>query len=602
MSTLLTIKRVMSYGALNMFSRNDSSGFLSKMQDERQKMEQSEDFQMKKEEMNVIEEETADHGLFSIIKEAWESPEQCIAMLSTFSTSYNAVNISMVLPIILVYHSNDNMDASQTGLCASSLLAGMIVGQLVGGWLGDKIGRVRALQIVMLLQLVASVGSAIIVPGDTTIDVMLNSLSTLRFVLGVGAGGVYPLAAVLSAEAKKSRKSRENQQQQERKLKMMSLVFSMQGVAFLCAPLITFFLLNIFPYNQLELVWRVVLGLGAIPSLFMMILGTPSDTEQGDDDIGDETATECSPLSMAYHNKQSHTTNGLSGENKDFEMAVDKLPAEDSNTYFVPIKGDGSTTVSSKEEDSIWNAIRSEPQVLRKLIGTALSWLFFDVLFYGNTLFQPIVLDTALGHNGNTNHLRSLSSTLAAQVTFHSEYDKMEGLLDTVKSSLFVTMMALPGYIFSFILMGKKVKFFSAFGYNLSLRQTPRHIQLQGFICMALLYSIIASCWNIFRDSGANNNMCKIWLVILYGGTFFFANYGPNTTTYLMPSLIFPRKCRSTLNGLSAAAGKLGAVLGASLFAPISNTYGDQIVMAICALISIIGVGITYLCIPNKMK
>lgn len=36
---------------------------------------------------------------------------------------------------------------------------------------------------------------------------------------------------------------------------------------------------------------------------------------------------------------------------------------------------------------------------------------------------------------------------------------------------------------------------------------------------------------------------------------------GPNTTTYIIPAEVFPTRYRATAHGISAAFGKLGAVL-----------------------------------------
>ncbi|KAF3962712.1 hypothetical protein CMV_012810 [Castanea mollissima] len=49
----------------------------------------------------------------------------------------------------------------------------------------------------------------------------------------------------------------------------------------------------------------------------------------------------------------------------------------------------------------------------------------------------------------------------------------------------------------------------------------------------------------------------------MYSLTFFFANFGPNATTFVVPAEIFPARLRSTCHGISAASGKLGAMVGA---------------------------------------
>ncbi|GLT61851.1 hypothetical protein SLA2020_345270 [Shorea laevis] len=51
--------------------------------------------------------------------------------------------------------------------------------------------------------------------------------------------------------------------------------------------------------------------------------------------------------------------------------------------------------------------------------------------------------------------------------------------------------------------------------------------------------------------------------LVMYSLTFFFANFGPNSTTFIVPAEIFPARLRSTCHGISAAAGKAGAIVGA---------------------------------------
>lgn len=47
----------------------------------------------------------------------------------------------------------------------------------------------------------------------------------------------------------------------------------------------------------------------------------------------------------------------------------------------------------------------------------------------------------------------------------------------------------------------------------------------------------------------------------LYALANFFQNFGPNSTTFVLPGELFPTRYRSTAHGISAASGKLGAVL-----------------------------------------
>jgi hypothetical protein len=82
-----------------------------------------------------------------------------LAMLSNFSTAYNTVSISLALAILR--NVRPVTKTSNQAFCSSALIGGMIVGQLLGGTIGDVVGRHRAMSLVMLLQIVAAIGSAL---------------------------------------------------------------------------------------------------------------------------------------------------------------------------------------------------------------------------------------------------------------------------------------------------------------------------------------------------------------------------------------------------------------------------------------------------------
>ena len=88
-------------------------------------------------------------------------------------------------------------------------------------------------------------------------------------------------------------------------------------------------------------------------------------------------------------------------------------------------------------------------------------------------------------------------------------------MLAVVRDSVVVALIALPGYFVSVYMVGK---------------QTPKQIQLQGFLIMGLLYAIIG-----VKFSWLSSN--RLVLVLMYGLTFFFSNYGPNTTVSVLQIL-----------------------------------------------------------------
>ena len=64
--------------------------------------------------------------------------------------------------------------------------------------------------------------------------------------------------------------------------------------------------------------------------------------------------------------------------------------------------------------------------------------------------------------------------------------------------------------------------------------------------------------------------------VFLYCLANFFQNFGPNTTTFIVPGEAFPTRYRSTGHGISAASGKLGAIVAQVGFGKLINIGGKN--------------------------
>ena len=70
----------------------------------------------------------------------------------------------------------------------------------------------------------------------------------------------------------------------------------------------------------------------------------------------------------------------------------------------------------------------------------------------------------------------------------------------------------------------------------------------------------------------------------------------------MLPSMTFSRPCRSSLNGVCAASGKVGALLGATIFLPLASWFGNADVMLLCASISIVSAILTFLFINDDVE
>lgn len=127
-------------------------------------------------------------------------------------------------------------------------------------------------------------------------------------------------------------------------------------------------------------------------------------------------------------------------------------------------------------------------------------------------------------------------------------------------------------------------------------------IQLMGFTILTIIFIVIGFAYSHLGEHG---------LLALYVLAQFFFNFGPNATTFIVPGECFPTRYRSTSHGLSAASGKVGAIVAQTVFGPL-RTKGHVTktntspwlnhVMQIFALFMLCGIFTTLLIPETKRK
>jgi MFS family permease len=189
---------------------------------------------------------------------------------------------------------------------------------------------------------------------------------------------------------------------------------------------------------------------------------------------------------------------------------------------------------------------------LTRLIGTAGSWFLLDIAFYGNSVSSPLIL-----------------KALQPKAT----------LLDNIliAGAIFL-VFALPGYWMAVWLMDKIGR---------------KRIQWQGFLVMALAFTAIAVIPGLDKNAWA--------FLALFGISYFFIEFGPNVTTFVYPGEVFPTAIRGMGDGISAGGGKIGAFLGALVVPTLIKTVHLSGVMGIMAAVSLVGVLLTIVALPEPM-
>jgi PHS family inorganic phosphate transporter-like MFS transporter len=93
-----------------------------------------------------------------------------------------------------------------------------------------------------------------------------------------------------------------------------------------------------------------------------------------------------------------------------------------------------------------------------------------------------------------------------------------------------------------------------------------KRLQIGGFVALTIIFSIFGFGFHSISPGGLVTLVCLANL---------FANFGPNTTTFIVPGEAFPTRYRSTGHGISAASGKIGAIISQA-FIGLRNQGGDD--------------------------
>ncbi|GAQ78613.1 phosphate transporter [Klebsormidium nitens] len=485
-------------------------------------------------------------------------------------------------------------------------LVGTFCGQLFFGWLGDAIGRKTAYGVTLLIMVVF--GAAQGLSFGNTAEAVVTTLCIMRFFLGFGIGGDYPLSAVIMSEYS-NRRTRGA---------FVAAVFSMQGIGIITGAAITLAVAGSFKSNHprppysvepiasqgypaSDFVWRIILSVGCIPAIltFYYRLKLP-ETARYTSIVARNAAKTAVDMSKVLKTQFTEADARIQRDADRIDASVAAAAAAAVPNGPLDFNGDHGHAVESKKE-GWWKRMRRRqkqawadfkrgwrsPKIVpfdeqnwgwflrhygRYLFGTSSTWFFLDIAFYSQNLFQTQVF-TVIGW------LPPATTMSALQETYKlARAQALVALWSTI-----------PGYYFTVATvdwLGRKT------------------VQLMGFFFMTLFMLILAADYpSISKKKGA--------FVALYSLTFFFANWGPNATTFIIPSEIFPAKFRSTGHGISAACGKAGAIVGAFGFLyasqpksaaaayPYPPGIGLQLTLAILTIANGLGLICTIFFVPE---
>ncbi|XP_009612775.1 low affinity inorganic phosphate transporter 1-like [Nicotiana tomentosiformis] len=431
-----------------------------------------------------------------------------IAGMGFFTDAYDLFSISLVTKLLgRLYYTKPELlkpgtlPPTVSASVTGVALVGTLAGQLFFGWLGDKMGRKTVYGMTLIIMVLCSVASGLSF-GSTPKGVMAT-LCFFRFWLGFGIGGDYPLSATIMSEYanKKTRGA------------FIAAVFAMQGFGILFSGIIALIVGAGFDHAYNAPSFQENAALSTVPQadyiwrIILMFGALPAG------------------LTYYWRMKMPETARYTALVAKDAKRAAQDM----GRVLQVEIDPEDAKIEQMSRDETNKFGLFSWEFVRRHglhLFGTTSTWFLLDIAFYSQNLFQKDVF-SAIGWIPAAKTMNAVE-----EVCKIARAQTLIALLSTV-----------PGYWFT-------VAFIDIVGRFA--------IQLMGFFFMTVFMFAIAIPYDHWTKKDNH-----IGFVAMYALTFFFANFGPNATTFVVPAEIFPARLRSTCHGISAAAGKAGAIVGA---------------------------------------
>ena len=410
-----------------------------------------------------------------------------VAGIGFFTDAYDIFAINLVTNMLgVVYWENAKSKPgtiptnSDTAIKVATS-GGTVIGQVCFGILADLVGRKRMYGLELILIIFATLAQSLSAasPAMSIVGLMIF----WRVLMGIGIGGDYPLSSIITSEFATTKW----------RGAMMGSVFAMQGIGQLAAGLIALITAAGFEGSlssaktvavchgdcklAVDKMWRVIIGFGAVPGC----------------------------IALYYRLTIPETPRYTFDVARDIEKA-----AEDTNAYF---QGHAEGQPDAVRQAAVANDTEQRLEIPKAgfrdfvhhygqwkhgkvLLGTAGSWFFLDVAFYG------------LGLN-NTTILSAIGYSTGANVY---EYFRKAA----VGNLILVCAGAIPGYWVTVATVDR-------------LGRKP--IQFMGFILLTIIFCIIGFAYDkLLQSNGA--------LLALYVLANFFFNFGKCFTTHALEIVI----------------------------------------------------------------
>ncbi|XP_028958442.1 inorganic phosphate transporter 1-4 isoform X2 [Malus domestica] len=426
-----------------------------------------------------------------------------IAGMGFFTDAYDLFCISMVTKLLgrIYYHVEGAEKPGTLPPNVSAAVNGVaLCGTLAGQRFFGWLGDKMGRKRVygMTLMLMVICSIASGLSYEHNPKTVMSTLCFFRFWLGFGIGGDYPLSATIMSEYA-NKKTRGA---------FIAAVFAMQGFGILAGGIFAIICSAAFNANFDAPTYKVNALASTVPQAdylwrIIVIVGAI-------------------PAAMTYYwrMKMPETARYTALVAKNARQAASDM----SKVLQVEIEAEPQRAEPTANAFAMFSKEFMHRHGLH-LLGTTSTWFLLDIAFYSQNLFQKDIF-SAIG--------------------WIPPAETMNAIEEVYRIARAQTLIALcstvPGYWFTVAFIDRIGRF---------------AIQLMGFFFMTVFMFALAIPYDHWTHKDN-----RIGFVVIYALTFFFANFGPNATTFVVPAEIFPARFRSTCHGISAASGKLGAIVG----------------------------------------
>lgn len=322
---------------------------------------------------------------------------------------------------------------------------------------------------------------------------------------------------------------------------MMGAVFAMQGFGQFAAAVVALIVTSGFRKSletassvdhcsgvcqlAVDKMWRVVIGFGAVPACIALYYRlTIPETPRYTFDVARD-AVKADKDAHAY----------LEGKREGNLDAVERAATLQENSIEL---------ATPKASWSDFWAHYSQWKNGKILLGTAGSWFFLDVGMYTMPFIHEQHANDLLAFYG----LGLNNSIILGAIGWTGGHNVYEVFYrNAVGNLILICAGAIPGYWVTVATVD-------------TLGRKP--IQLMGFSILTIVFIVIGFAFEPLKRS--HNGLLGLYVIAQ-----FFFNFGPNATTFIVPGECFPTRYRSTSHGISAASGKIGAIIAQCVFGPL---------------------------------